>query len=151
MNNKNRRNESNESKRGLHRRDLLKGAAAASLGIATGAFGAPKAFGKVPLTSSPGRDLIRHENAKPGTRDWLLTKTRTDPKKVTPHLTSGRSPSIEGYCSANSVRAGERLQVMVSANPESAFKLEIYRTGYYNGDGARLVKSFDSIKSSPQP
>jgi hypothetical protein len=49
------------------------------------------------------------------------------------------------------VRAGEKLQVMVSANPESAFKLEIYRTGYYNGDGARLVKSFDSIKGTPQP
>ena len=149
MNNKNRRNELYENKSTVNRRDLLKGAAVAGLGIATGAFAAPKDSGKP--SKSPKRDLIRRENAKPGTRDWLLTKTRTDPKKVTPHLTSGRSPSIEGYCSANSVRAGERLQVMVSANPESAFKLEIYRTGYYNGDGARLVKSFDSIKGTPQP
>ena len=149
MNNKNRRNELYENKSTVNRRDLLKGAAVAGLGIATGAFAAPKDSGKP--SKSPKRDLIRRENAKPGTRDWLLTKTRTDPKKVTPHLTSGRSPSIEGYCSANSVRAGEKLQIMVSTNPTSAFKLEIFRTGYYNGDGARLVKSFDSIKGTPQP
>ncbi|MDA0347611.1 MAG: LamG domain-containing protein [Verrucomicrobia bacterium] len=39
-------NESHNPKRGIHRRDLLKGAAAASLGLATGAIGIPKAFGQ---------------------------------------------------------------------------------------------------------
>jgi hypothetical protein len=144
-------NESNETMRGLNRRDALKGAAAASLGIATGAFGAQKDSGKAPLASSPGRDLIRRENAKPGTRDWLLTKTRTVPGKINSILLNGRSQVIEGYCSANSVRAGEKLRVMVSANPVSDFKLEIFRTGYYNGDGARLMKRFDSLKGITQP
>jgi len=135
-------NESDEPKLSMNRRDALKGVAAVSLGLAVGA---PKESAPSLRSSSPGRDLIQRENAKPGTRDWILTNTRTDPKKVIPHLTSGRSPSIEGYCSANSVRAGEKLRIMVGANPESAFKLEIYRTGYYNGDGARLVKRFDSL------
>ncbi len=58
---------------------------------------------------------------------------------------------IEGYCSANSVRAGEKLQIMVSTKPASNFKLEIFRTGYYHGDGARLVKTFDSLKGATQP
>ena len=149
MNNKNRRNESSENKSTVNRRDLLKGAAVAGLGIATGAYGAPKNLGKP--SKSPKRDLIRQENAKPGTRDWLLTKTRTVPGKINSILLNGRSQVIEGYCSANSVRAGEKLQIMVSANPESAFKLEIYRTGYYNGDGARLMKRFDSLKGITQP
>ena len=149
MNNKNRRNESSENKSTVNRRDLLKGAAVAGLGIATGAYGAPKNLGKP--SKSPKRDLIRQENAKPGTRDWLLTKTRTVPGKINSILLNGRSQVIEGYCSANSVRAGEKLQIMVSANPESAFKLEIFRTGYYNGDGARLMKRFDSLKGITQP
>jgi len=119
----------NESKRGIHRRDLLKGAAAASLGMATGAIGAQKAFGKAPLASSPGRDLIRKENAKPGTRDWLLTNHYIDPD------TWWRSPRIEGYCSEMSVSAGDTLKVMASTNPVSEFSLEIFRTGYYGGKG----------------
>ena len=136
-------NNSNDSKRGLYRRDLLKGAAAASLGIATGAFAAPKDSGKP--SKSPKSDFIQRENAKPGTRGWLLTKTRTVPGKINSILLNGRSQVIEGYCSANSVRAGEKLQVMVSTNPVSTFKLEIFRTGYYNGDGARLMRTFKSL------
>ena len=138
--------DSNNSKRGVPRRDVLKGAAAAGLGLAAGAS---------PSSASPqassDRDLIRRENAKPGTRDWLLTNPRTLPGKINKILPNGRCPWIEGYCSANSVRAGEKLQIMVSTNPASAFKLEIFRTGYYNGDGARLVKRFDSLEGTPQP
>ena len=33
----------------------------------------------------------------------------------------------------------------------TTFNLEIFRTGYYNGDGARLVKRFDALKGAPQP
>jgi hypothetical protein len=131
--------ESNKDDLGMHRRDLFKGATAAF-------FAGGAALGK-----SAGRDLIRQENQKPGTRDWRLTKTRTDPTKQKINLTSGRCEAIEGYCSANSVRAGEKLQLMVSAKPASAFTLEIFRTGYYNGDGARLVRRFDSLKAGPQP
>ena len=149
MNNKNRRNESNENKSTVNRRDLLKGAAVAGLTVATGAYGAPKNPGKP--SKSPKSDLIQRENAKPGTREWLLTKTRTVPGKINSILLNGRSQVIEGYCSANSVRAEEKLQIMVSANPESAFQLEIFRTGYYNGDGARLMKRFDSLKGITQP
>ncbi len=87
----------------------------------------------------------------PGTRDWLLTKTYTVPGKINSNLLNGRSQVIEGYCSVNSVRAGEKLQVMVSTKPASDFRLEIFRTGYYNGDGARLVKTFDSLKGVTQP
>ena len=50
--------------------------------------------------AAPGGDnRIREENAKPGTRDWMLTNTLIDEK------TNWRCPWIEGYCSATSVRA----------------------------------------------
>ena len=125
----------------VQRRDLLKGAAVAGVSLATG----PTALG------ASQSDLIRKENEKPGTRDWMLTKTRQLPGKINKILRNGRCPWIEGYCSANSVRAGEKLQVMVSTNPVSTFKLEIFRTGYYNGDGARPMRTFDSLEGKVQP
>ena len=128
------------------RREVIKGAAAGLI-AATGT----QALVHAGEVKSAGSDLIKRENARPGTRDWLLTKTRTLPGKINKILPNGRCPWIEGYCSANSVRAGEKLQIMVSANPESSFKLEIFRTGYYNGDGARLVRRFESLNGTPQP
>ena len=148
------KNNSKNSKRGIHRRDFIKGSAVASLGLTSGLVGIPSALGQLTDPSiglSQGSNAIQLENAKPGTRSWQLTKTRQLPGKINAHLVNGRSPWIEGYCSANSIRAGEKLQIMVSTNPISDFKLEIFRTGYYNGDGARLMKRFDSLKGITQP
>ena len=61
------------------------------------------------------RDLIKAENEKSGTTDWLLRNTRVDPK------TKYRCPWVEGYCSRTSLRAGETLEIMVSTNPASRF------------------------------
>ena len=122
----------------MSRRDALKSAAAASLGVASGAFAVPSAEKALNISR---KDFIREENSKKGTRDWRLTKTKTMPGKINKILDNGRCQAIEGYCNANSLRAGEKLKIMVSANPASAFKLEIFRTGYYAGTGARLMKS----------
>jgi len=96
-------NESNESKLSMNRHDALKGMTAVSLALAAGAYGTPKESAPSPSSSSPGRDLIRRENEKPGTRDWLLTNTYIDLD------TWWRSPRIEGYCSEASVSAGDTL------------------------------------------
>ena len=56
-------NESNESELSMNRRDALKGMAAASLGIATGAYGAQEEPVSSPRSSSSERDLILRENA----------------------------------------------------------------------------------------
>ncbi|MCP4506233.1 MAG: hypothetical protein GY826_07535, partial [Fuerstiella sp.] len=137
----------NNSGRNVGRREVIKGAAAAGLIAASGTH----ALAYANKSKASRSDLIRRENARPGSRNWLLTKTRTLPGKINSILLNGRSQVIEGYCSANSVRAGEKLRVMVSTNPESNFKLQIFRTGYYNGNGARLMKTFDSLKGGTQP
>ena len=137
----------NNSTTDLGRRDVVKGAASAGLIAATGLSPLVYAAG----TSLARPDLIKGENAKPGTRDWMLTKTRQLPGKINRILDNGRCKEIEGYCSANSVCAGETLKIMVSANPASNFKLEVFRTGYYGGSGARLMKTFESLKAGTQP
>jgi hypothetical protein len=125
---------------------MIKGATTAGLISATGV--SPLLYAAETGLARP--DLVRRENTKPGTRDWMLSKTSTVPGKINRILDNGRSQVIEGYCNATSVRAGETLRIMVSANPTSDFKLEIFRTGYYGGSGARLMKTFESLQAGPQ-
>ena len=87
---------------------------------------------------------IRRENEKPGTRDWMLSNTRIEP------ATKYRCPRIEGYCSHTSIRVGETLRFYVSTNPASDFTLDIFRLGYYGGDGGRLVHELGPFTGIPQ-
>jgi hypothetical protein len=128
----------------LTRRNLLKAAAAGSASFAL----APRADvlalaldESLPATS----DLIRRENQKPGTTEWLLTTTRVDP------ATKYRCPWIEGYCSRTSVRAGETIEFKVSTNPPSSFTIDLYRLGYYGGKGGRHIERLGAFKGSVQP
>src|SRR6185369_10350359 len=94
-------------------------------------------------TAAAGNPIVR-ENALPGTRDWLLTNTRVDP------ATKYRCPWIEGYCSQTSVRAGEKIGFHVSTNPASRFTLDLFRLGYYGGDGGRLVRRLGPFEGRVQ-
>ncbi|MCH8217513.1 MAG: hypothetical protein IH892_12180 [Planctomycetes bacterium] len=131
---------SDEQNPGLSRRDLLKSAAAAGMAFTSGVQGTPQTAAAAPT----GDNRITKENAKPGTRDWMLTNTYIDPD------TWWRSPRIEGYCSEMSVSAGDTLKIMVSTNPVSEFSLEIFRTGYYGGTGGRSMKKFESVQGKTQ-
>lgn len=116
------------------------------MGLGLSAFSNLPAEAAKSATTS-GSDVIRKENAKSGTRDWMLSKTDITANEP---VELWRSPRIEGYCSETSVSAGDTLKVMVSTNPVSEFSLDIYRTGYYGGDGGRFMKRFDSVQGKTQ-
>lgn len=97
------------------------------------------------LTASARDNPIIRENAKAGTREWMLTKTQVDP------ATKWRCPWIEGYSSRTSVRPGETITFHVSTRPASAFTLDLFRMGHYGGDGARLVHRFGTLPGKDQP
>jgi hypothetical protein len=123
----------------INRRAMLKGMVGAGLAAALG-------HNVLTATSTPPQpDLIRDENQKAGTTDWLLSNTRVDPK------TRYRCPWIEGYCSRTSVKAGETLAIMVSTNPPSPFVIDLYRLGYYGGKGGRQISRLGPFKGSIQP
>ena len=60
-------------------------------------------------------------------------------------------PGSKGYCSKQSVRAGETIDVMVSTDPPRAFQVEIFRMGYYGGRGARLLRTIGPLMGQAQP
>src|SRR5437762_1531336 len=74
----------------------------------------------------PKRNPSQEENRKPGSNDWQLTRVKLDKG-----MASFRTSLIEGYCSHQSVQAGDTLRLMVSTAPAAKFKIEIFRTGYY--------------------
>ena len=122
------------------RREILKITAAG--GIAS-ALNAPSA--RVLDFSPADPDRIRGENEHPGTREWMTTNVRVDPK------TKYRSPWIEGYVSQTSVRAGETITIHVSTNPPSPFAIEFYRLGFYQGHGGRLMLKTGPFNGAVQP
>ncbi len=131
----------------ISRRDLFKGAlGVGAAAVLSGCASAGKDSSGVRQRRVLGRsDLIRRENEKPGTHDWLLTNTRIDP------ATQYRCPWIEGYGSRTSVRAGESISFHVSTNPPSPFTLDLYRMGHYGGAGGRHVLSSGPFKGVTQP
>ncbi|MGD8322938.1 MAG: Ig-like domain-containing protein, partial [Gammaproteobacteria bacterium] len=72
-----------------------------------------------------GANHVAAENALPGTPDWHLDS---------PAL----AREIEGYASATSVNRGEPISLFVNTNAPS-FTLEVFRTGWYQGIGARRL------------
>lgn len=90
-------------------------------------------------------NLIERENQHPGALDWQLTRVRLDKND------GFRSPLIEGFCSRQSVKAGEVLDIFVSTRPVARFKIEIFRTGWYGGRGARLMKHLGEFQGHEQP
>ena len=127
----------------LGRREFLQASAAAS--AAAFVSGDSHAQQTANPTSARRRTLIAEENAKPGSLDWQLTRVRLDKTGGT------RAPAIEGYCSRQSVKAGETLDFMVSTSPDARFIVEIFRTGYYGGCGARLMQTEGPLRGTKQP
>jgi hypothetical protein len=88
--------------------------------------------------------VIPRENARPGAADWQLTRVRPD-------RAGFRSPWIEGYCSKQSVEAGETIEIMISTRPARRFRIELFRMGYNGGRGARLVRDLGPFEGKEQP
>lgn len=124
----------------ITRRDLLKQVArSAAIGAVAGCAG-PNFYRDRSLS-----EVIRQENSRAGTRDWLLEHTRIDPQ------TKYRCPWIEGYCSRTSVRAGDEITFHVSTNPASPFRIDLYRMGYYGGAGGRHMLTLGPFPGKVQP
>lgn len=118
----------------LDRRQLLKAAAIA--GVGTTSANAAKPYSSW--------STYEKEIDKGGTTDWQLTRVRINQGAY-------RTSLIEGYCSHQSVEAGDKLAIFVSTNPARKFTLDIYRMGYYQGAGARLMQSHGPLAGTVQP
>lgn len=89
------------------------------------------------VCDAPVQSVIACENSKPGSppNEW--------------DVQGAGSSSIQGFATDISVDAGQTVRFKVST-PSSDYRLDIYRMGYYGGDGARRVATVQPSASLPQ-
>jgi N,N-dimethylformamidase beta subunit-like protein len=83
--------------------------------------------------TATAQNIIVNENTHPGTSSW---KTPIDKEATT---------QIQAYASATSVAPGQRLSFYVSTQQDNTpYWIDIYRLGWYQGYGGRLMASTSS-------
>jgi hypothetical protein len=82
------------------------------------------------------------ENQKPGNpaSEWGLSGV---------DASGSFTPSIEGYAAEQSVDQGETVHFKINTD-STDYRIDIYRLGYYNGDGARKVATIEHHSGEPQ-
>jgi hypothetical protein len=79
---------------------------------------------------------IAEENKKQGTKAWMIS--------------NADDREIEGYASATSVLRGDSIAFHIGSTAPT-LGIEIYRMGWYQGLGGRLMMAVDDIEASVQP
>src|SRR6185436_14937438 len=109
--------------------------AAVALGLATVPILA------VPASADPCAPLVNPiacENSRPGTPSGTWD------------VSGAGSASIQGFATQMSVNVGETESFKVNTSAAS-YRLDIYRMGYYGGNGARLVATVNPVGRQTQP
>jgi len=94
-----------------------------------------------PAAAADGPNPIMLENQQPGTTDWQI-----DGRSATDAVSQ-----VKGYASATSVDQGETISFFVTVNPVQTYSIDVYRMGYYQGLGGRLMLHLDPRAGSTQP
>ncbi len=84
------------------------------------------------INCQQGNPVVVENTCNEGTSAWQV--------KVGP---IGAAHGVEGYADKTSVNAGEQIFFHLSSRPAQAVHIDIYRLGYYGGNGAKFIVSKD--------
>ena len=85
---------------------------------------------------------VQRENQKSGSSIW----TANIPLRFSADYSRRKDvPRIEGFASTTSATCGEKVGITTIGSKR--FELDIYRMGFYNNRGARLIRTLDSPTS----
>jgi uncharacterized membrane protein len=99
-------------------------------------------IGLLATTASGQSNPIVIENQQPGTSNWQISYNFT---------ATDVGGQIKGYASATSVNKGENITFRVSVNPAQTYTIDIYRMGWYQGLGGRLMQHIGPLNGVMQP
>src|SRR5437879_506392 len=97
-------------------------------------------IGLSPATAAAQSNPIVIENQQPGTSQWRIGLRGTD-----------AVGQIKGYASATSVNKGGNITFFVSTNPSQTYTIDVYRLGWYQGLGGRLMQHIGPLNGVHQP
>ena len=93
----------------------------------------------------PVADWVVEENRRPGTLAWVI-RPRPLPAGVLPPWPA----ALEGFADRVSYERGDEVGLYVSST-STRVRAEVYRMGYYQGHGARLVETSPEFAGRVQP
>lgn len=96
----------------------------------------------LPLAAAAQSNPIVIENQQPGTSQWRI------PWGFSADDVNGQ---IKGYAEAVSVNKGENITFHISVNPSQVYTIDVYRIGWYQGMGGRLMQHIGPLNGTPQP
>jgi uncharacterized membrane protein len=64
---------------------------------------------------------------------------------------SDATGQMKAYASATSVNKGGNITFYVSVNPSQTYTMDVYRVGWYQGLGGRLMQHIGPLNGTPQP
>jgi hypothetical protein len=94
-----------------------------------------------PAVAHADGGAVPTENTLPGTPDWYMP---TAPTGSAADQFAGRVTSIDGWIWPLSAAPGDRMDLHVGTAPGLRYRVEVYRLGWYDGDGARLMACLPS-------
>src|SRR5436190_9890995 len=81
------------------------------------------------------------ENQQAGTTAWQISdKVSTD-----------KTGQIKGYASSPSINKGDSINFYVTTNPPQTYNMDVYRIGWYQGLGGRLMQHIGPLNGLTQP
>jgi hypothetical protein len=98
-----------------------------------------------PVSAAPkaatctGTNAIATENCLPGGTGWKISP----PADV-------QDGGIEGFATATSVNAGGSVDLKVNTADNAPYRIEVWRTGWYNGSQGRLVGTLEGLRGVHQ-
>src|SRR6266513_3043153 len=84
------------------------------------------------------------ENQQPGSGNWQMWL-----RGIPPADDVGKQ--IKGYASATSVNKGDSITFYVTVTPAQQYTMDVYRMGWYQGLGGRLLLSIPPLQGVVQP
>src|SRR5579885_431548 len=103
--------------------------------------------------SAPAFGVTFRENQRAGSTGWqsaALAREAAQPSARRAQQDVWVDSPIRGYASATSINHGDSISFFVGTSYTS-FGLDVYRMGWYDGDGARLIAHVDSLPGQNQP
>jgi N,N-dimethylformamidase beta subunit-like protein len=93
------------------------------------------------LAAASAQNPVVIENQQLGTSQWQI-----------PWGSAGTDVGgqIKGYASTTSVNKGQNITFYVSVNPAQAYTIDVYRMGWYQGLGGRLMQHIGPLNGSRQ-
>jgi Fibronectin type III domain len=98
----------------------------------------------LPAAAAAGSNPIVLENQQPGTSAW-------DEWNLSGTIATDAGGQIKGYASAVSVNKGQSITFYVSVAPAQTYSIDVYRIGWYQGLGGRLMQHIGPLNGTTQP